>query len=88
MFKKAFCCAVICISFSSIVNATIVEFQTSQGNFQVNLFDQTTPKTVDNFLQYIDEQHYINSVVHRGSPSFVVQGGCFTFEGNWPLTPI
>ena len=76
------------VSLTSLVNATIVEFQTSQGNFQVNLFDQTTPKTVDNFLQYIDEQHYTNSVVHRVSPGFVVQGGGFTFEGDWPLARI
>ncbi len=76
------------VSLTSLVDATIVEFRTSQGNFQVNLFDQTTPKTVDNFLQYIDEQHYTNSVVHRVSPNFVVQGGGFTFEGDWPLTRI
>ena len=76
------------VSLTSLVNATIVEFQTSQGNFQVNLFDQSTPKTVDNFLQYIDEQHYTNSVIHRVSPDFVVQGGGFAFEGDWPLARI
>lgn len=76
------------ISLTSLVNATIVEFQTSQGNVQVNLFDKTTPKTVANFLKYIDEQHYTNSVVHRVSPNFVVQGGGFIFEGDWPLSRI
>jgi peptidyl-prolyl cis-trans isomerase A (cyclophilin A) len=88
MLKKSFYTAVLCVSLSSLVNATIVEFQTSQGVIKVNLFDQTTPKTVENFLQYIDEQHYTNSVVHRVSPDFVVQGGGFTFEGDWPLTSI
>jgi len=88
MFKKIFYTSALFIGLTSLVNATIVEFQTSQGNFQVNLFDQTTPKTVDNFLQYIDEQHYTNSVVHRVSPGFVVQGGGFTFEGDWPLSRI
>lgn len=86
MLKKFFCTALLFISLSSLVNATIVEFQTSQGNFQVNLFDQTTPKTVDNFLKYIDEQHYTTSVVHRVSPGFVVQGGGFKFDGDLPLT--
>jgi peptidyl-prolyl cis-trans isomerase A (cyclophilin A) len=76
------------LAFSSLANATIVEFITSQGNIQVNLFDQTTPKTVDNFLQYIDENHYTNSVIHRVAPNFVVQGGGFKFSGNWPLTPL
>jgi len=88
MLKKFLYTSMLFVSLTSLVNATIVEFQTSQGNFQVNLFDQTTPKTVDNFLQYIDEQHYTNSVVHRVSPGFVVQGGGFTFEGDWPLARI
>jgi peptidyl-prolyl cis-trans isomerase A (cyclophilin A) len=86
MLKKLLCTTLLCASFTPVVNATIVEFQTSQGNFQVNLFDNSTPETVDNFLQYIDEQHYTNSLVHRVSPGFVVQGGGYTFEGSLPLT--
>ncbi len=73
---------------SNVANATIVEFRTSQGNFQVNLFDQTTPKTVSNFLTYVDSAHYTNSVVHRVVTDFVVQGGGYTFEGAWPLTAL
>lgn len=70
------------------VNATIVEFQTSHGNFQVNLFDTTTPKTVENFLSYVNDLHYVDSIIHRVAPGFVVQGGGFNFTGNWPLTDI
>ncbi len=91
MFKTSCLVSLAVISllgFSSSSNATIVEFQTSQGPIKVNLFDQTTPKTVENFLNYIDEQHYTNSVVHRVSANFVVQGGGFSFEGDWPLTRI
>jgi peptidyl-prolyl cis-trans isomerase A (cyclophilin A) len=73
------------LGFAVTVNATIVEFQTSQGTFQVNLFDQTTPKTVTNFLTYLDEGHYTNSLVHRVAPSFVVQGGGYEFNGELPL---
>ena len=78
--------SVFLLSFTCSVNATIVEFQTSEGNIQVNLFDQTTPRTVENFLQYVDEQHYTTSMIHRVAPDFVVQGGGFTFAGDWPLT--
>ena len=88
MFKKLLCTSVLFVSLTSLVNATTVVFNTSEGEIEVNLFDQTTPKTVANFLQYIDEQHYTNSVIHRVSPGFIVQGGGFTFEGNWPLTRI
>ena len=88
MLNKILIATIFLLSFNSSVNATIVEFQTSEGNIQVNLFDQTTPKTVENFLKYINEQHYTASVIHRVAPDFVVQGGGFTFEGDWPLTRI
>jgi peptidyl-prolyl cis-trans isomerase A (cyclophilin A) len=88
MLKKFLYGSIFCISLTPLVNATIVEFQTSQGVIQVNLFDQTTPKTVANFLQYIDEQHYTDSVIHRVSPTFIVQGGGYSFAGDWPLTRI
>lgn len=88
MLNKILIATIFLLSFNSSVNATIVEFQTSEGSIQVNLFDQTTPKTVENFLKYINEQHYTASVIHRVAPDFVVQGGGFTFEGDWPLTRI
>jgi peptidyl-prolyl cis-trans isomerase A (cyclophilin A) len=74
--------------FSVSGHATIVEFHTSQGNFKVNLHDQTTPKTVENFLKYVNDDDYDNTVVHRLIPNFVMQGGGFSFEGNLPLTAI
>ncbi|NQZ22890.1 MAG: peptidylprolyl isomerase [Colwellia sp.] len=74
------------LSFSS--NATIVEVETSQGNFKINLHDQTTPKTVENFLNYVKDGDYNNTVVHRLIPNFVMQAGGFSLEGGFPLTPI
>ena len=57
-----------------------------------------TPGTVANFLQYIGDGDYINSVVHRSEVTFVdnvevpfiIQGGGFTntFGGVYPLAPI
>jgi peptidyl-prolyl cis-trans isomerase A (cyclophilin A) len=70
------------------LSATIVEFDTSIGKFQVNLFDQGTPKTVSNFLNYIEQGDYQNVVMHRLSPNFVLQAGAFTFDGSVPLTNI
>ncbi|GAW95820.1 MULTISPECIES: peptidylprolyl isomerase [Colwellia] len=76
------------LGFANTANATIVEFQTSQGTFQVNLFDTTTPATVKNFLTYLNDGHYNNSVVHRVVTDFIVQGGGYQFTGTWPLTPL
>jgi peptidyl-prolyl cis-trans isomerase A (cyclophilin A) len=73
-------------SFSS--HATIVEFETSQGNFKINLHDQTTPETVENFLKYINDGDYNNTVIHRLVSGFIVQAGGKKFDGNFPLTSI
>lgn len=62
--------------------ATIVVFETSQGNIEVNLFDNATPKTVDNFLTYVNDDSYDTTVIHRSVRNFVVQGGGFTFDGS------
>ncbi|MCH8073133.1 MAG: peptidylprolyl isomerase [Proteobacteria bacterium] len=71
-----------------ISNATIVEFQTVMGNFEVNLYDNATPATVANFLGYVNNGAYTNSVYHRSLPGFVVQGGGFTFDMTVPLNSI
>ncbi|TLX47528.1 peptidylprolyl isomerase [Pseudoalteromonas phenolica] len=68
--------------------ATIVEFQTSQGSFQVNLFDQTTPKTVENFMKYVNADRYQDVIFHRSEPNFVLQGGGFFYEGSIPLSQV
>ncbi|TWX56340.1 peptidylprolyl isomerase [Colwellia hornerae] len=80
------CSIATLLSVSS--NATIVEFETSQGNFKVNLHDKTTPKTVENFLKYINDGDYNNTVIHRLVPNFIVQAGGLRFDGDFPLTPI
>ncbi|MEE2024280.1 peptidylprolyl isomerase [Alkalimonas mucilaginosa] len=77
-------CAGLCFS----IQATIVEFRTSVGTFEVNLFDDVTPKTVENFLKYVEDESYHNSVIHRMVPDFVVQGGGFTYSGAMPLKVI
>ncbi|WP_416306488.1 peptidylprolyl isomerase [Neptunicella sp. SCSIO 80796] len=73
-------------SFTS--SATVVEVQTSMGSFQVNLFDNATPKTVENFLAYVNSGEYFHTVVHRSMPDFVVQSGGFKFEDDFPITEV
>lgn len=69
-------------------HATVVQFQTVLGNFSVNLYDKTTPKTVENFLAYVKSGAYTNTVIHRSVPGFVVQGGGFKYEAKPPLIAI
>lgn len=73
------------ITFASIAQATVVEIRTNLGNIQVNLFDQTTPETVDNFLvNYVTPGAYANNVVHRSVPNFIVQLGGYRYNGTFP----
>lgn len=69
-------------------NATVVQFQTVLGNFEVNLYDQATPATVANFLAYVNAGAYDNVVFHRVVGGFVAQGGGFTYEGTETLASI
>lgn len=63
-------------------NATVVLVKTSLGNFEINLYDQTTPATVANFLSYANNGSYQNTVFHRTEKGFVAQAGGFRFSGN------
>ena len=75
-------------AFGTMAHATVVEFRTVMGDFQVNLFDETTPETVQNFLDYVNSGAYANSIVHRSVPGFVVQGGGFIYNGTIPLDAV
>jgi cyclophilin family peptidyl-prolyl cis-trans isomerase len=59
------------------VSGTIVRFDTILGLINVELFDTATPISVENFLRYVNRGSYINSLIHRVSPGFVIQGGGF-----------
>jgi cyclophilin family peptidyl-prolyl cis-trans isomerase len=55
-----------------------VEFETSEGNFSVELYADQAPKTVDNFLRYVRNGFYNGTTFHRVIPDFMVQGGGYT----------
>ena len=52
-----------------------VRFQTSLGPFVVELEPEIAPKTVENFLAYVKEGYYTNTIFHRVIQGYVVQGG-------------
>ncbi|WP_333607953.1 peptidylprolyl isomerase [Arsukibacterium sp.] len=73
---------------SSTALATIVQVKTNVGDFEINLFDEITPVTVQNFLNYVSSERYDGTVIHRLLPGFVAQGGGFRFSGQLPLQAI
>ncbi len=57
-----------------------VTMVTSKGNIVMELYPLNAPKTVDNFLQYVDSGFYANTIFHRVISNFVVQGGGFNAQ--------
>jgi peptidyl-prolyl cis-trans isomerase A (cyclophilin A) len=55
-----------------------VEFKTTMGDFVVELNPEKAPKTVENFLGYVNSGFYNGTIFHRVINNFMVQGGGFT----------
>ncbi len=66
----------LCASIGAFASPS-VEFQTNQGNFTVELYPEKAPKTVANFLQYVKDGFYENTIFHRVINHFMIQGGGF-----------
>ena len=64
---------------NSVYAETSVILQTPLGDVHIELFDDSTPQTVANFLNYVRDGDYEKSFVHRSIPGFVIQGGGYTF---------
>ena len=53
---------------------------TNAGEFCLEMFQDITPITVANFLNYANSGRYDDTIVHRSVPGFVIQGG--GYEAN------
>ncbi|WOX07263.1 peptidylprolyl isomerase [Microbulbifer pacificus] len=57
-----------------------VVLETDLGNVELVLYADKAPKTVENFLAYIDSGFYNGTIFHRVIPGFMAQGGGYTFD--------
>ncbi len=55
-----------------------VRMETTQGAIVLELYPDRAPETVENFLQYVDDEFYDGTIFHRVIPNFMIQGGGFT----------
>ena len=53
----------------------LVLVETSSGDMLLELFEDKAPATVANFLRYVDEEFYANTIFHRVISDFMIQGG-------------
>lgn len=54
-----------------------VKIETSQGDIVLELYADKAPKTVANFVKYIESGFYSNTIFHRVIDNFMIQGGGF-----------
>jgi len=54
-----------------------VRVSTNMGDFVIEVQPDRAPLTVANFLRYVREGHYTNTLFHRVITNFVIQGGGF-----------
>ncbi len=60
----------------------MITIKTNHGDIQVELFDEKSPITCENFRQYIEDGFFSNTIFHRVIPNFMIQGGGFDPDMN------
>ncbi len=71
------CLALSLASCSDSGSKPRVVITTSMGKIVVELEPTQVPKTVENFLRYVDDGFYDGTIFHRVMPDFMIQGGGF-----------
>lgn len=57
---------------------TMILINTSKGDIKIELDAAKAPKTVANFMKYVESGHYNGTIFHRIIDGFMIQGGGFT----------
>ncbi len=61
-------------------DAPKVKLATSMGDIVLQLDPAKAPKSVENFLAYVNAKHYDGTIFHRVIGTFMIQGGGFTTD--------
>jgi len=73
--------AILLASTTSVLAAPVnVVIETSKGNINLALDQDKAPASVANFLQYVDEGYYNDTIFHRVIKGFMIQGGGLTAD--------
>ncbi|QHB34324.1 peptidylprolyl isomerase A [Yersinia canariae] len=96
MFKRTLVTFIALCSLSAVTPAALaagephVLLTTSAGNIELELNSQKAPVSTQNFVDYVNNGYYNNTIFHRVIPGFMIQGGGFTadFKQKTAKTPI
>lgn len=58
----------------------MLTIMTSHGDIVVELFEETAPISTKNFMEYVNDEFYAETVFHRVIPNFMIQGGGMTAD--------
>jgi peptidyl-prolyl cis-trans isomerase B (cyclophilin B) len=62
------------------MDTPLILMETSAGDILVELYPDKAPLTVENFLRYVEEDFYRNTLFHRVIKDFMIQGGGLTLR--------
>ena len=86
MWSRAFVFAGVCIAMTlsapsaAAQDNPIVVVETSLGNLTIELLQSDAPKSVENFLAYVNDGFFEGTVFHRLIQQFMIQGGGMTAD--------
>lgn len=76
----AFTAITLGASDTSAQNNQTVVIETSLGSITIELFESEAPKSVENFLAYVNDGFFEGTVFHRVIQQFMIQGGGMTAD--------
>ena len=68
--------------FASISQGQTIRFRTTLGDIDVQMLPESAPKTVANFMNYMNKGAFTNSLFHRAVKNFIIQGGGYTYKNG------
>lgn len=77
--RQLYALLLLCLlSTSALAANPQVVVDTNRGSFVIELYPEKAPKTVANFMQYVNTGFYKGTIFHRVINRFMIQGGGFT----------
>ena len=73
-------CIALALGASAAQDNPVVIMETSLGDITIELFQDRAPISVENFLTYVNDGFYSDTVFHRVIKGFMIQGGGFTAD--------
>ncbi|MEY3660227.1 MAG: hypothetical protein RLZZ169_1052, partial [Pseudomonadota bacterium] len=77
-----------CLLAMPAIAQKYVCMESNKGDWCLELLRDVAPRTVDNFLRYVNAGDYNTMFFHRSVPGFVLQGGGFRLAASGAATVV